>query len=70
VTMIPAAEIADKVGTAKVANVVMLGAICAATEIFTADYIKDTLKVIIKKKDLIDMNLKAFEEGWDFVKNA
>jgi len=70
VTMIPAAEIADKVGTAKVANVVMLGAICAATEIFTADYIKDTLKVIIKKKDLIDMNLQAFEEGWNFVKNA
>jgi Pyruvate/2-oxoacid:ferredoxin oxidoreductase gamma subunit len=68
--MIPATEMADKVGTPKVANVVMLGAICAATGIFGGDYVKDTLKVVIKKKSLIDMNLQAFDEGWDFVKNA
>ena len=70
VTMIPAAEIADKVGTPKVANVVMLGAICAATEIFPRDYVKDTLKVIVKKKDLLEMNLQAFDAGWDFVTGA
>jgi len=44
VTMLPATELADQVGTAKVANVVMLGAICAATGIFSADYVKDTLR--------------------------
>jgi 2-oxoisovalerate ferredoxin oxidoreductase beta subunit len=70
VTMIPAAEIADKVGTPKVANVVMLGAICAATEIFSRDYVKDTLKVIVKKKELLEMNLQAFDAGWDFVTGA
>jgi 2-oxoisovalerate ferredoxin oxidoreductase beta subunit len=69
VTMIPAAEIADKVGTPKVANVVMLGAICAATEMFPADYVKDTLKVIVKRKELVEMNLKAFDAGWEFVRN-
>ena len=70
VTAIPAAEMADKIGTPKVANVVMLGAICAATGIFTADYVKDTLKVIVKKKELLDKNLQAFDAGWKFVKNA
>jgi 2-oxoisovalerate ferredoxin oxidoreductase beta subunit len=69
VTMIPATEMADAVGTPKVANVVMLGALCAATGIFAADYVKDTLKVVVKKKELLDMNLKAFDAGWEFVKN-
>ncbi len=67
VTRIPAAEMADKVGTPKVANVVMLGAICAATGDFSADYVKDTLKVIVKKKELLEMNLQAFDAGWEFV---
>jgi len=70
VTMIPATEMADAVGTPKVANVVMLGALCAATGIFTADYVKDTLKVVVKKKELLEMNLKAFDAGWDFVKKG
>jgi 2-oxoisovalerate ferredoxin oxidoreductase beta subunit len=70
VTMIPAAEMADEVGTPKVANVVMLGALCAATGIFSADYVKETLKVIVKKKELLEMNLAAFDAGWEFVKNG
>jgi 2-oxoglutarate ferredoxin oxidoreductase subunit gamma len=61
---------ADEVGTPKVANVVMLGALCAATGIFTADYVKDTLKVVVKKKELLEMNLKAFDAGWEFVKKS
>ncbi len=67
VVNIPAAEIADAVGTPKVANVVMLGALCKATGIFDRDYVKDTLRVIVKKKDLIDLNMTAFDKGWDFV---
>ena len=47
----------------------MLGAICAATEMFPADYVKDTLKVIVKHKELVEMNLKAFDAGWEFVRN-
>ncbi len=70
VVMIPAAEMADSVGTPKVANVVMLGALCAATGIFPADFVKDTLKIIAKKKDLIELNTRAFDAGWNFVKNG
>ena len=68
VCILPATEMADKVGTPKVANVVMLGAVCAATGIFEADYVKDTLKIIIKRKDLLEMNLQAFDAGWQHIK--
>lgn len=70
VVPIPASDIADEVGTAKVANVVILGALCAATGAFDADFAMDTLKKVIKKKTLIDMNMKAFMRGYDFVKNG
>jgi 2-oxoisovalerate ferredoxin oxidoreductase beta subunit len=70
VVALPAAEMADAVGTPKVANVIMLGALCAATDIFPADFVKDTLKIIAKKKDLIELNTKAFDAGWNFVKQG
>lgn len=68
--LIPASDIADEVGTPKVANVVVLGAIVAATDCFCADFAMDTLKRVIKKKSLIDMNMEAFKRGYDFVKNG
>ena len=70
VVLIPASDIADEVGTPKVANVVVLGALVAATDAYDADYVMDTLKVAIKKKSLIDMNMEAFKRGYEFVKNG
>ncbi len=68
--MIPASDIADEVGTPKVANVVILGALVAATDAFTPEFCESTLRAIIKKKSLIDMNMEAFRRGYDFVKKA
>ena len=65
-----AAEIADAVGTPKVANVVVLGALVAATDAFTQEFCESTLRAVIKKKSLIDMNIEAFRRGYDFVKKA
>jgi len=70
VVMIPASEIADEVGTPKVANVVILGALVAATDAFTPEFCESTLRAVIKKKSLIDMNMEAFRRGYDFVKKA
>jgi 2-oxoisovalerate ferredoxin oxidoreductase beta subunit len=70
VVMIPASDIADEVGTPKVANVVILGALVAATDAFTAEFCESTLRAVIKKKSLIDMNMEAFSRGYDFVKKA
>jgi len=70
VVTIPASDIADEVGTPKVANVVILGALVAATDAFTPEFCESTLRAIIKKKSLIDMNMEAFRRGFEFVKNS
>jgi len=70
VVMIPASDIADEVGTPKVANVVILGALVAATDAFTAEFCESTLRAVIKKKSLIDMNMEACRRVYDFVKKA
>jgi 2-oxoisovalerate ferredoxin oxidoreductase beta subunit len=70
VVLIPASDIADEVGTPKVANVVVLGALVAATDAYDADFTMDTLKAAIKKKSLIDMNMEAFRRGYEYVKNG
>jgi len=70
VVLIPASDIADEVGTAKVANVVVLGALVAATDAFTPEFVESTLRAVIKKKSLVDMNMEAFRRGYDHVKNG
>ena len=68
--LIPATQIADEVGTAKVANVVVLGALVAATDCFPRAFCEDTLRAAIKKRSLVDLNIDAFGRGYEFVKNA
>ena len=70
VIALPASDMADEVGTAKVANVVVLGALVAATGAFPAEFAESTLRAVIKKQSLIDMNMEAFRKGYDFVKNG
>jgi len=68
--LIPASGIADEGGTAKVANVVMLGALVAATDAFTPEFCESTLRAVIKKKSLIEMNMEAFRRGYGFVRDG
>lgn len=65
--LIPASGIADEVGTPKIANVVVLGALAAATGAYTPEFCMETLRSVVKKKNLIDMNMEAFRRGYDFV---
>jgi Pyruvate/2-oxoacid:ferredoxin oxidoreductase gamma subunit len=67
---LPASGIADEVGTTKVANVVILGAVCAATGAYEPEFVETTLRSVIKKKNLIEMNIEAFRRGYDHVKNG
>jgi 2-oxoisovalerate ferredoxin oxidoreductase beta subunit len=68
--LLPASEMADDVGTAKVANVVMLGALCAATGAFKPAFVEQTLKAVVKKKNLVELNLQAFHMGYEHVGNG
>ncbi len=69
---IPCNEIAEGLGNSRVANMVMLGAIIAATGTITIDSAMDALKDVFgeKKADLLPLNRKAMEAGMDAVKKA
>ncbi len=63
--LIPANEVAIKAGSLKVANMVMLAAYVEATDIVKFETLTEMLKQKLgtRKKELLDTNLKAFEEG-------
>ena len=67
-TIIPAGRIASEVATVKSVNVVLLGAL--ATRL---DFPKDVWSDVIAKRvppKTIEANLRAFEAGYDFAKEA
>ena len=67
-TIIPAGRIASDVATVKSVNVVLLGAL--ATRL---DFPKDVWSDVIAKRvppKTIEANLRAFEAGYDFAKEA
>ena len=69
---IPCNEIAESLGNGRVANMVMLGAIIAATGAISIDSAMDALKDAFgeKKADLLPLNRKAMEAGMNAVKKA
>ncbi len=69
VICIPASEIADRLGSAKVANVVMLGALLEETECMSTETAMAVIKAKVKKVELLDTNRKALQVGHDFIDN-
>jgi 2-oxoisovalerate ferredoxin oxidoreductase beta subunit len=59
----PFTEIADRLGSGKVANVVMLGALLEATGLLAEDRVVSALK----HRKFLDLNLKALREGRDSI---
>ncbi|HWR17095.1 MAG TPA: 2-oxoacid:acceptor oxidoreductase family protein [Terriglobales bacterium] len=64
---IPASEIADKLGSAKVQNVVMLGALLEETECLPLDMAEAVLNSTVKRKEFMEMNRKALAAGRQFI---
>lgn len=64
----PATQIAEKLERKIVANIVMLGAFAAITGILNKDTLKESIKANIPK-GTEELNLKAFEEGYEYAKN-
>ncbi|NLI77915.1 MAG: 2-oxoacid:ferredoxin oxidoreductase subunit gamma [Candidatus Riflebacteria bacterium] len=67
---IPASEIADELGNARVANLVMAGAYAKFSKLVTYDEMVKALPNLLPagKKELAEVNLAAFERGYQFVK--
>ncbi len=69
VVCVPASEMADGLGSAKVANVIMLGALLADTECLPPDAAMDVIASTVKKAALMDLNKKAIAAGREYVKS-
>ncbi len=69
---IPCNDIAESLGNGRVANMVMLGAIIAATDAISLDSAMDALKDVFgeKKADLLPLNRKAMEAGMEEVRKT
>lgn len=67
VICVPASEIADKLGSAKATNVVMLGAMLAESNCLTCESAVKVLEVKVKDRALLEIDRKALAAGWEFV---
>jgi 2-oxoisovalerate ferredoxin oxidoreductase beta subunit len=63
VVCIPASEIADKLGSAKVANVVIMGALLEETECLSSTTAMKVLEAKVKNAALLELDRKALEAG-------
>ncbi len=70
--LLPVSDMAVEVGSVKSANMVMLGAIIAKTGLLKRETIEAVLTETLGKKKpaLLEMNIKAFNAGFDAIKEA
>ena len=67
VLCIPASQVADKLGSAKAANIVMLGALLEATECLKPATAIQVLEAKVKNADLLEIDRKALATGEEFI---
>jgi Pyruvate/2-oxoacid:ferredoxin oxidoreductase gamma subunit len=67
VICVPASAVADGMGSAKVANVVMLGALLEETECLPTESAISVLEEIVKNPKLLELDRKAMAAGRDYV---
>ncbi|ABP67144.1 2-oxoacid:ferredoxin oxidoreductase subunit gamma [Caldicellulosiruptor changbaiensis] len=64
---IAATEIASKLGSVRVANIVMLGAYLRLKEMFSTSEAKEVLKEFSKTEQIYNLNCRALEEGFECI---
>ncbi len=67
---VPTSDLAEKMGTIKVANMIMLGAFLKASNIVAFDFMLNNLQEILGegKAKMIKLNRQALEAGYTFLK--
>lgn len=68
---IPCGDMAQELGNIRVANTIMMGAFIKKTSIVPAEIYLKSLETIMgsKKKSATEINRKAFNAGFDFIKD-
>lgn len=67
IACIPASQIADTLGSAKVANMVMMGALLEETGCLAPETAKHAIEDRVRRTELLEMNRKALEAGRRFI---
>jgi len=67
VVCVPASEIADKLGSTKATNIVLLGALLEETECLASETAIAAIEEKLKKAALLEINRKALEAGRQFI---
>jgi Pyruvate/2-oxoacid:ferredoxin oxidoreductase gamma subunit len=67
VICVPASDIADRLGSAKVANVVMLGALLEETECLPAESAISVLEATVKNPKMLELDRQAIAAGRDYI---
>lgn len=67
---IPTSELAEKLGTIRVANMIMLGALVKASNMISYQAMLDNLEAILGagKSKLVELNREALALGYNYVK--
>jgi pyruvate/2-oxoacid:ferredoxin oxidoreductase beta subunit/Pyruvate/2-oxoacid:ferredoxin oxidoreductase gamma subunit len=60
---LPATELAERIGSAKVTNMVMIGGLIGHTRLLTKEIVFDAIDALVKNKKLVEMNREAIEAG-------
>jgi Pyruvate/2-oxoacid:ferredoxin oxidoreductase gamma subunit len=69
VICIPAADMADKLGSTKVTNIVLMGALLEETECLAPATAMRVLEAKIKNIDLLELDRHALDAGLNFIDN-
>jgi 2-oxoisovalerate ferredoxin oxidoreductase beta subunit len=67
VICVPASEIADKLGSTKATNIVLLGALLEETECLAAETALGVLETKLKRVELLEVNRQALAAGRNFI---
>ena len=67
VICIPASEMADKLGSTKATNIILMGALLEETECLLAATAEEVLQTKIKKVEMMEINRKALAAGREFI---
>ena len=68
VICVPASEIADLLGSAKVTNIVMLGALLEETGALPMETAVKVLETMVKNPQILELDKRALEAGADYVR--